>query len=237
MKHLTKLSWLLMALALLALPACGGGAPAVPTVDTFPLFTQVAGTAVALQTQIAQVAMTETSIAALPTAVPATSTPQPTNTPLPTNTLAPTSTSTPKPVVVYPTPNGTQSANTGPVPTMDVTLLVNDMETNTASIYAGKPLILRARVENTSTIPMQVTANLTVPDGWDVDQDAFSDCPTDDSFDLHEVCTISWYFTPQVSGQLTLRVYVRGHYTDISGNSQRITDSPAFIFAVQPAKS
>ena len=236
MKRLTKISWLLMALSLLALTACGGEAPAVPTVDTAPLFTQVAGTAEALQTQIAQVAMTETSLAVVPTEVPATPTPQPTNTPLPTNTLAPTSTSTPKPPVVYPTPNGTQPVSTGPVPTMDVTLLINNMETNTATIYAGQPLILRAQVENTSKIPMQVIANLTVPDGWDVDQDKYSDCPTDDSFDLHEVCTISWYFTPQVSGQEILRVYVRGLYTDNAGNSQRITDSPAFILTVQPAK-
>ncbi len=238
MKRLPRITWLFMALILLALSACGGGGAAtLPAVDTGPAFTQIASTAVALETQIAQVAMTETSISMPTSTLPATPTPPATNTPLPPDTPAPTPAPTATKVIVYPTPNGTASANTGPVPTMKVTLFTNNLETYSAILIAGQPLILRAQVENTSDIPLKVTANLDVPDGWDVDQDKFSDCPTNNSFDRHEVCTISWYFTPQVSGQVYLRVYVRGVYTDINGNSQRITDSPAFDFIVQPGNS
>ncbi|MGB8215188.1 MAG: NBR1-Ig-like domain-containing protein [Anaerolineales bacterium] len=47
-----KIAWLLMAVSLLALSACGGaGATATPTVDTAPIYTEIASTALALQTQ------------------------------------------------------------------------------------------------------------------------------------------------------------------------------------------
>ena len=75
MKRLTKLSWLLMTLTLLGLSACGGGsASATPTVDSAPVFTQIAATALALQTQ---------TVLAMPAA---TSTPQVSPTPQITNT-------------------------------------------------------------------------------------------------------------------------------------------------------
>ena len=81
MKTLAKLSWLLPAIAMLALTACGGAGPAAsPTVDTAPIFTQLASTAMALQTQTVQAAPTSTDT---PQASP---TPQATNTPLLTNT-------------------------------------------------------------------------------------------------------------------------------------------------------
>jgi hypothetical protein len=75
MKHLAKISWLLIALALPGLSACSGGsAAATPTTDSAPVFTQIAATALALQTQTAL---------ALPAA---TSTPQVSPTPKTTNT-------------------------------------------------------------------------------------------------------------------------------------------------------
>ena len=79
MKSSVKIFWLWMALTLLALPGCGGarGLATTPTVDTAPIFTQIASTALALQTQ---------TVLAAPTA---------TNTPLPSPT--PTVTDTPLP--------------------------------------------------------------------------------------------------------------------------------------------
>ena len=95
MKRLTKISWLLIALTLLGLSACGGGsAAATPTVDTALIFTQIASTALALQTQ---------TVLAMPTA---TSTPQISATPQKTNT--PLITDTPLP--------GTVSASATPLP-------------------------------------------------------------------------------------------------------------------------
>ncbi len=120
------------------------------------------------------------------------------------------------------------------LPNMAVTL-TSGSSTYAATIFAGKPIIFRAQVKNTGGLPLQVTANLTVPLGWDVDQDKYSDCP--ESLDLRKTCTISWYFTPQAEGQVYLRVYVRGAYTTSSGVAGRITRSPAFIFYVKPAKT
>ncbi len=129
----------------------------------------------------------------------------------------------------------TTATNTSPsvLPSMNATLFSGG-STYASTVYAGNSLIFRAAVRNTGNVPLQVTANLTVPQGWDVDQDKFSDCP--DSLDVGSTCTISWYFTPQAAGQVILRVYVRGHYTDSTGADNRITQSPAFIFNVQPPK-
>ena len=129
----------------------------------------------------------------------------------------------------------TSSVTTQIFPNMNVTLIANNLYTYAATIYADKALIFRARVQNTGNVPLQVVANLNVPQGWDVDQDKFSDCPT--KLAVNKTCTISWYFTPQVSGQVFLRAYARGIYTDAAGNTQRITQSPAFIFYVNPPKS
>jgi len=89
MKRLTQISWLLIALTLLAgLSACGGGsATATPTVDSAPIFTQIAATALALQTQTALAMPTATSA---PQVSP---TPEITNPPLITDTPLPGATS------------------------------------------------------------------------------------------------------------------------------------------------
>jgi hypothetical protein len=120
-------------------------------------------------------------------------------------------------------------------PGMYVTLVTNNSAYYSATVYADKALIFRARVQNTGNVPLQVVANLDVPRGWEVDQNKFSDCPA--KLAVNKTCTISWYFTPQGSGQVFLRVYARGIYTDAAGNTQRITQSPAFIFNVNPPKS
>ena len=84
MKRLTKISWLFVALTLLGLSACGGtSAATTPTVDTNQIFTQIASTALALQTQ---------TVLAMPPATstsPASPVPQMTNTPLITDTPLP----------------------------------------------------------------------------------------------------------------------------------------------------
>jgi len=91
MKRLTKIYWLVIAFTVLGLSACGGGAAvAKPTVDSAPVFTQIASTALALQTQ---------TIIAMPTA---TSTPQVSPTPQTTNT--PLITDTPLPGTASATP-------------------------------------------------------------------------------------------------------------------------------------
>jgi hypothetical protein len=224
MKRTPKIAWLFMAIALLFLPACSGGILAAPTVDTAFIYTQVASTAWAYQTETVQAIPTAT---ATPTATPtptATTTPSPTDTPIPTST--PTAT-------VYVAPAASNSA--GPIPSINVTLIVNDSETNSnsATISVNQILSFRAQVQNTSNIPLQVVANLSVPDGWGVSENPFSDCPKTEDLALNETCTISWKFDPKVPGQVILRVYVKGFYTDAAGNSQRITESPAFIFNVE----
>jgi hypothetical protein len=83
MKQLSEISRLLIALCLLGLSACGGGAASTATVDTAPIYTQLASTALALQTQ---------TVLARPTA---TITPQASSTPEATN--PPASTDTPLP--------------------------------------------------------------------------------------------------------------------------------------------
>lgn len=84
MHRISLIAWLFMAIALLALSACGGGnAAATPTIDTAPIYTQIAGTALALQTQ---------TVMAIPTA---TNTPKVSPTPKATN--IPLTTETPPP--------------------------------------------------------------------------------------------------------------------------------------------
>jgi predicted small lipoprotein YifL len=84
MKRLTKISWLLIAITLLALSACGGGgAAATPTVDTAPIYTQIASTALAMQAQTALAVPKATDTP------PASSTPEAAQTPLITDTPLP----------------------------------------------------------------------------------------------------------------------------------------------------
>jgi hypothetical protein len=94
MKSLRKTPWLLITFSLLALSACSGGTSSKPTVDTAPIYTQIAATALAMQTQTAlvmPVATTTPDISTLPnttlTPLPGT----PSVTPLALNTLIPPS--------------------------------------------------------------------------------------------------------------------------------------------------
>lgn len=84
MKQTRKMMYLLTAVVMLALAACGGkGATPTPTTDAGPVFTQLAMTAIYMQTETAQaIPPTETA-----TNTPdAATTPEPTNTPLITDT-------------------------------------------------------------------------------------------------------------------------------------------------------
>ena len=125
---------------------------------------------------------------------------------------------------------GTTSGN----PRLHVTLEANNLYTYAATIYAEKSLIFRARVQNTGNIPLRVVANLSVPEDWNVDQASYNDCP--DSLAPNDTCKVSWYFTPRTAGEIFLRVVTKGFYTTSSGDTYRISVSPAFIFHVKPPK-
>jgi hypothetical protein len=94
-----KICGLLMAFYLLALSACGGGAAGSPTIDTAPIYTKIASTALARQTQTALV---------LPTA---TVTPQASPTSEATNTLLFTDTPLPGTPVASNTPKAPSQAS------------------------------------------------------------------------------------------------------------------------------
>jgi hypothetical protein len=102
LRHLTKISEIMIAISLLGLSACGGGIVATATVDTASIYTQIASTALALQTQtmLAGPAATNT--------LQASSTPNASNTPLITNTPLPTGSPLPG------TPSATVRALTTP---------------------------------------------------------------------------------------------------------------------------
>lgn len=85
MKLLSKTSWFLIAISLLGLSACGGP---TPTVDTGLIYTQMASTALALQTQTAEFMPTATNTPQPSPTLEATVTPLITNTPV---SSAPTS--------------------------------------------------------------------------------------------------------------------------------------------------
>ncbi len=132
-----------------------------------------------------------------------------------------TTTSTVPPALVY--------------PTMSVSLVANDQSYYAATVPTGKQFILRANVTNLSFVPLQVVANLAVPNGWGVTQNTYNGCPASSPLLGHkDTCAISWYFNPLVAGQVFLRVYVRAYYTDAAGNTQRITQSPLFIINAVP---
>ena len=102
MKHLPRITWLLIAFILLALSACGKGGSATPA-NTDLALTQIASTAYAMETQTAQ---------ALPTA---TYTPQATSIPESTNTTQPIETpnsSTPSATQLTGTPNSSTPSAT-----------------------------------------------------------------------------------------------------------------------------
>jgi hypothetical protein len=107
MKRFSKLSWLLIALLLPVLAACGGGGTAAtPTTDTGPVFTQIAETALAMQTQTAAAVSLTPTFTNTPAVTP---TLQTSNTPLITNTPLPGEAATATPLVLA-TAVRTQSA-------------------------------------------------------------------------------------------------------------------------------
>ena len=136
--------------------------------------------------------------------------------------------------------NGSISTNTSTVPpamlfpSMSVTLTGNDVATYSETVKTGKQFIFRAIVVNTSNVPLQVVASLAVPTGWGVTQNMFNSCPSTANLAHKQSCEISWYFNPLVTGQVYLRVYVKAFYLDVYGNTQRITQAPAFIVNVVP---
>jgi hypothetical protein len=84
MKRLGKIIWLLIAFIILGVSGCGGGtAVAQPTDDSAAIFTQIASTALALQTQTILSMPTATSTPQVPPTAQSTNTPLITNTPLP----------------------------------------------------------------------------------------------------------------------------------------------------------
>ena len=95
--------------------------------------------------------------------------------------------------------------------------------------YVGQNLNFQTRVENDGIVALQIIAILTPPSGWDIASQT-DDCP--DYLAVGSACTLSWVFVPHLSGSYLVRVYVRGFYTDSAGASQRITESPAFLFNI-----
>ncbi len=95
--------------------------------------------------------------------------------------------------------------------------------------YVGQNLNFQTKIENDGIVALQIVAILTPPSGWDINSQT-DDCP--DYLAVGSACTLSWLFVPRVSGQALIRVYVRGFYTDSSGSTQRITESPAFLFNI-----
>jgi hypothetical protein len=99
----------ILVVCLLALAACGGGSSIKPTVDTAPIYTQIASTALALQTETVLARPTSTDTPAV------SATPKFTNTPLSTANQA--GTVTPQPgtpsvtAVILKTPKPTSQAS------------------------------------------------------------------------------------------------------------------------------
>ncbi len=97
MQRFNRIPWLLMAFSLLALSGCGRGAAGIATVDAAPIYTQLASTAIALQTQTALAMPTATSTPQASPTSEATNTPLFTDTPLPgTPSVTPLVSNTPK---------------------------------------------------------------------------------------------------------------------------------------------
>ena len=120
------------------------------------------------------------------------------------------------------------------LPNIHVTLISGN-STYAATVYADQELTFQAQVKNIGNVPLQVVANLTIPPNWVEEEEKYSECD-DISLEVRKTCTTTWKFTPEAAGQVYLRVYVRAYYEDANGNTDRITQSPAFIFNVQPAR-
>jgi Ig-like domain from next to BRCA1 gene len=82
-------SGILLAISLLTLSACGGGVAATATVDTAPIYTEIASTALALQTQTALARPTATNTPQISPTSEATNAPLVTGTPAGADTPLP----------------------------------------------------------------------------------------------------------------------------------------------------
>jgi hypothetical protein len=85
-------------------------------------------------------------------------------------------------------------------------------------------------VKNNGNAFLKIVANLTPPPSWD-SSELSSNCTT--GLGTGGTCTLTWVFTPHAIGGAQVRVYVRGLYTDYTGNTNRVTQSPAFFFVMQ----
>ena len=114
-------------------------------------------------------------------------------------------------------------------PSMIVTPMVGSSYfTSTSNV--GTKITFQTKIKNNGDVTLKLTANLTPPEDWDVDAQ-YNDCPT--NLGIGSTCTYTWVFTPRVSGYVWVRVYARGLYTDFNGNTQRITNSSAYLFEVE----
>ncbi len=108
--------------------------------------------------------------------------------------------------------------------------LVSGGNYSISTVYTGNQLTLQANVQNSGNVPLQIVANLPIPSGWSLN-DKYDNCGT---LAGGNSCTLTWLLTPQVSGQVYLRAYVRGNYTDSNGNANRVTGAPVLLFNVLP---
>jgi LysM repeat protein len=98
-----------------------------------------------------------------------------------------------------------------------------------SSSFVGDQLTYQVTVWNNGNVALQIVANFNPPHDWDVDA-AYDNCGV--VLGAGKKCTLTYLITPQDNGYDYLRVYVRGLYTDSSGDAQRVTASPAFLFVV-----
>jgi LysM repeat protein len=85
-------------------------------------------------------------------------------------------------------------------------------------------------VKNNGNVFLQIVANMTPPPAWD-STELSSNCTA--GLGTGGTCTLTWVLTPRTLGGGQVRVYVRGLYTDYTGNTNRVTQSPAFFFVMQ----
>ena len=159
MKHLSLLPGLLVAVCLLALSACGGGTAVQPTVDAAPIYTQLASTALALQSQTAAILPTATNT---PQVSP---TPQASNTPLPTDTPQAGTPSVTAAITAGTTPKGTNTPKPAGQASCDNMQYVADVTyADGTAVAPGEYMIKTWTVKNLG--PCTWTKSYTLAFGW-----------------------------------------------------------------------
>jgi hypothetical protein len=154
MEHLKRHAWLPLVLTLVLLAACGGSPVPTATADSGPVFTQIAMTALAYQTQTALAAPTETQTPQASPTLEATNTPLMTETPqggAPTNTPL---------VLATATTGSLQNASS-----CDNSAYVADVNFPDGSeVVAGTPFTKTWRIKNTG--PCAWTKDYRLAFGW-----------------------------------------------------------------------